>query len=308
MTRRKPKPVTVVEVGPRDGLQSGSVSLPTDFKVRYIDALSRAGLPVIEVTSFVSPKWVPLLADSAEVFAAIRKRKGTRYTALVPNEKGFDRAMEVGVKEIAVFTAASEKFNLRNINATIEESLERIEPLVRRAKDNRVRVRGYVSTVFGCPYEGDIPVKKVVEVTKALFDLGVDEVSEGDTIGAGTPPKVARVVEALLAKFDEDRLAMHFHDTYGMALANVEQALAMGIAIFDVSSGGVGGCPFAPGATGNLATEDLVYLLHGRGIETGVDLERLVEASAVLEESLGRPLPGRAYRALRSRQLRSPDK
>ena len=296
-----PKRVTVVEVGPRDGLQSGSVSLPTDFKVRYIDALSRSGLPVIEVTSFVSPKWIPLLADGDEVFRRIRKQRGVRYPALVPNQKGLDRAIEVGVKDIAVFTAASETFNLRNINATIDESLERIEPLVRRARDNGMWVRGYVSTVFGCPYEGDVPVAKVVEVTRALFDMGVDEVSEGDTIGVGAPPKVAEVVEALLAELDGARLAMHFHDTYGMALANVEQALTMGIAIFDVSSGGVGGCPFAPGATGNLATEDLVYLLHRRGIQTGVDLDKLVEASAVLEEALGRPLPGRAYRGLRSK-------
>ena len=302
MTSDNPDRVTVVEVGPRDGLQSGSVSLPTDFKVRYIDALSRAGLPVIEVTSFVSPKWVPLLADADEVFRGIRKRRGVRYPALVPNERGLDRALAVGVKDIAVFTAASEAFNLRNINATIGESLERMEPVIRRARDKHIRVRGYVSTVFGCPYEGDVPVQKVVEVTRALFDMGVDEVSEGDTIGVGAPPKVAQVIEALLAEFDPGNLAMHFHDTYGMALANVEQALSMGIKVFDVSSGGVGGCPFAPGATGNLATEDLVYLLHRRGIQTGVDLDKLVDASAILEEAVGRPLPGRAYRALRSKR------
>ena len=299
-----PARVTVVEVGPRDGLQSGSVSLPTDFKVRYIDALSRSGLPVIEVTSFVSPKWVPLLADADEVFRGIRKSRGVRYPVLVPNERGLERALAVGAKEIAVFTATSEAFNLRNINATIGESLERMEPVVRKAKDKRIRVRGYVSTVFGCPYEGEVPVQKVVEVTRALFEMGVDEVSEGDTIGVGAPPKVAQVVEALLAEFEPGKLAMHFHDTYGMGLANVEQALSMGITAFDVSSGGVGGCPFAPGATGNLATEDLVYLLHHRGIKTGVDLDKLVDASAILEEALGRPLPGRTYRALRSKRKR----
>jgi isopropylmalate/homocitrate/citramalate synthase len=302
MTSAAPARVTVVEVGPRDGLQSGSVSLPTDFKVRYIDALSEAGLPVIEVTSFVSPKWIPLLADGDDVFRQIRKREGVRYPVLVPNDQGLDRALAVGAKEIAVFTAASETFNKKNVNASIAESLRRIEPVVGRARAAGLRVRGYVSTVFGCPYEGEVPVGRVVEVTRALFELGVEEVSAGDTIGIATPPRVERVVGALLGEFAAERLAMHFHDTYGMALANVEAALALGLSIFDVSSGGVGGCPYAPGAAGNLATEDLVWLLHGRGIETGVDLQKLVDASAVLEQALGRPLPGRAYRALKAKR------
>jgi hydroxymethylglutaryl-CoA lyase len=291
--------VTVVEVGPRDGLQSIGAEIETDDKVRYIDALSDSGLPVIEVTSFVSPRWVPLMADADQVFGRIRKADGVRYPVLVPNEQGLERALAAGAREIAVFTAASETFNRKNINAGIQESLQRLEPVA--ARDQGLRVRGYVSTCFGCPYEGDVPTARVMEVTRALFRMGVDEVSIGDTIGVATPPRVLEIVSALLGEFEPGRLAMHFHDTYGMGLANVEQALRMGISIFDVSSGGIGGCPYAPGATGNLATEDLVYLLHGHGIETGVDLERLVEAGLVVERALGRPLPGRTFRALQPR-------
>ena len=294
-----PARVTVVEVGPRDGLQSGAAELSTDQKVEYIDALSASGLPVIEVTSFVSPRRIPLLADGGEVMRRIQRREGVRYPVLVPNEQGLDRAIDAGAREIAVFTAASETFNRKNINASIAESLERIEPLARRGRDAGLWVRGYVSTVFGCPYEGEVPVARVVEVTGALFDLGVEEVSEGDTIGVAVPPKVEAVLEKLLAAFGPSRLAMHFHDTYGMGLANVEQALGMGLSTFDSSSGGIGGCPYAPGAAGNIATEDLVWLLHGRGIDTGVDLDRLIDAGSVLERALGHPLPGRAYRALR---------
>ena len=301
MSAAIPARVTVVEVGPRDGLQSLGAELETDDKVRYIDALSDSGLSVIEVTSFVSPRWVPLMADADQVFRSIRKADGVRYPVLVPNEQGLERALAAGAREIAVFTAASETFNRKNINAGIQESLQRLEPVATRAADQGIRVRGYVSTCFGCPYEGDVPASRVMEVTRALFRMGVDEVSIGDTIGVATPPRVLEIVSALLGEFEPGRLAMHFHDTYGMGLANVEQALRMGISIFDVSSGGIGGCPYAPGATGNLATEDLVYLLHGHGIETGVDLERLVEASLVVERALGRPLPGRTFRALRPR-------
>jgi isopropylmalate/homocitrate/citramalate synthase len=302
-----PTRATVVEVGPRDGLQSGAVTLPTEAKVRYVDALSAAGLPVIEVTSFVSPRWIPMLADAEEVMRSITRRPGVRYPVLVPNDKGLDRALAAGAREIAVFTAASETFNRRNLNAGIEESLARIEPVARRAKDLGLWVRGYVSTCFGCPYEGDVSKLKVAEVARALVDLGADEVSIGDTIGVATPNRVEEVVSVLLAMHAAARLALHFHDTYGMALANVDQALRMGIATFDVSSGGIGGCPYAPGAAGNLATEDLVYLLEGRGIATGVDLDLLVQASRILEEAAGTTLPGKTYRAWLSRTRQAPE-
>ncbi len=298
MTQALPQRITVVEVGPRDGLQSIGAQLGTADKIRYIDALSASGLPVIEVTSFVSPKWVPLMADATEVYRGIRKADGVRYPVLVPNEKGLDRAMEAGAQEIAVFTAASETFNRKNIHAGIDESLARIEPVVQRCRDDGLRVRGYISTCWGCPYEGDVPASRVLQVTRALLEMGVDEVSAGDTIGVATPNRVEEILEALLGELDAGRIAMHFHDTYGMGLANVEQALRMGISIFDTSSAGIGGCPYAPGATGNLATEDLIYLLHGRGLSTGVDLDKLVQAGALLEKALGQAVPGRAYRAL----------
>lgn len=295
----RPGRATVVEVGPRDGLQSSGTFLATDAKVRYIDALTAAGLPVIEVTSFVSPKWIPMLADADEVFSRIARKAGVRYPVLVPNERGLDRALAAGAREIAVFTATSDTFTRRNINRTVEESLQRIDAVLARAREAGVWARGYISTCFGCPYEGEVSPVRVAEVARALVDLGVDELSIGDTIGVATPDRVEEVVAALLSMFPAARLAMHFHDTYGMALANVEQALRMGIRVFDVSSGGSGGCPYAPGAAGNLATEDLVYLLHARGIETGVDLGRLVAASRLLEEAIGSQLPGRTYRALR---------
>jgi len=296
-----PSRVTVVEVGPRDGLQSGAVHLPTEAKIRYIDALGAAGLPVIEVTSVVSPRWIPMLADAEEVMRGFTRLPGVKYPVLVPNEQGLDRALAAGAREIAVFTAASETFNRKNLNAGIEESLARIEPVARRARDLGLWVRGYISTCFGCPYEGEVPTLKVAEVARALVDLGAQELSIGDTIGVATPNRVEEVVGALLTMHSAARLALHFHDTYGMALANVDQALRMGIAVFDVSSGGIGGCPYAPGAAGNLASEDLVYLLHGRGIATGVDLDRLVAASRTLEEATGTMLPGKTYRAWRSR-------
>lgn len=299
MTQSLPQQITVVEVGPRDGLQSIGAQLQTADKIRYIDALSASGLPVIEVTSFVSPKWVPLMADASEVYRGIRKVDGVRYPVLVPNEMGLRRAMEAGAREVAVFTAASETFNRKNVNAGIDESLARIAPVVKRCRDDGLRVRGYISTCWGCPYEGEIPASRVLQVTRALLEMGVDEISAGDTIGVATPNRVEELLEALLGELDAQRLALHFHDTYGMGLANVEQALRMGVSIFDTSSAGIGGCPYAPGATGNLATEDLIYLLHGRGLSTGVDLNSLVNAGALLEKALGSTVPGRAYRALR---------
>jgi isopropylmalate/homocitrate/citramalate synthase len=287
----------IVEVGPRDGLQNEKVTIPTATKVAYITALSDAGLRVIEAGAFVSPKWVPQMADTAEVYREIPKDPGVEYPVLVPNMKGLERAMEAGVTSIAVFTAASETFNKRNINMSIDESFASYAPVVARAVSEGIRVRGYVSTSFGCPYEGDVPAEKVLEVCARLLDLGCYEVSVGDTIGVGTPMQVQGVVGMLLQVIPAQRLAMHFHDTRGTALANTLAALEMGIATFDASSGGLGGCPYAPGASGNLATEDLVYMLDSMGIETGVDLKRLVHASTIIAPYLDHPLPGRYLQA-----------
>ena len=295
-----PARVTIVEVGPRDGLQSQGAVIPLETKIAFVDALTDAGLPVIEAGAFVSPKWVPQMADSEEVFRRIRRKPGVRYPALVPNEQGLERALAAGVTEIAVFTAASETFNRRNINAGIEESIERFRPVTTRAKDAGLRVRGYVSTCFGCPYEGAVDEAAVVDVVRRLEDLGTDEFSIGDTIGVAGPGDVDRVFGALLgAGLAVDRLALHAHDTRGTALANCHEAARLGISVFDTSAGGVGGCPYAPGAAGNLATEDLVYLFSTLGVETGVDLEALARATAVLEDVLG-TLPGRAYQAVRA--------
>src|ERR687883_822454 len=284
---RLPARVRVVEVGPRDGLQNISATVPTVVKVRFVDLLSAAGLPVIEVTSFVSPRAVPQLADAAEVFRAITKRPGTRYPVLVPNLRGIERALAAGVRDISVFTAASEGFTRHNINATITESLHAFRPVVELAQREGIGVRGYVSTAFGCPYDGAVSPAQVVDVTRRLFDLGVWEVSIGDTIGVATPGSVRAVLGALLDLFPAERLAVHFHDTRGTALANVLAALELGIATVDASAGGLGGCPYAPGASGNLATEDLLYMLHGLEIETGVSLEGVVEASAYLASATG---------------------
>lgn len=284
-----PRRVRVVEVGPRDGLQNEPVFVPTEVKVRFIDALSAAGLPVVEATSFVQPKAVPQLADADQVLPAIQRRPGTRYPVLVPNPRGLERALKAGAREIAVFTAASETFNRRNINRSIAESLRDIAAVLREARSAGLWVRGYVSTGFGCPYEGEVPVERVVDVAERLVELGVDEVSVGDTIGVATPGGVERVVGALLERVPADRLGLHFHDTRGTALANTLAALQMGVAIFDSSAGGLGGCPYAPGAAGNLATEDLLYMLHGMGIETGVDLAGVVAASRLIAAHLGHP-------------------
>ena len=278
--------VKIVEVGPRDGLQNEKVTIPLEAKVEYITALSDAGLRVIEAGAFVSPKWVPQMADTAEVYANIPKDPGVEYPVLVPNMKGLDRAIETGVKSISIFTAASDTFNKRNINMSIDESFANYAPVAARARAEGMKVRGYVSTAFGCPYEGDVAPEKVLEVSARLLDLGCYEVSVGDTIGVGTPVQVQGVIGILLQVIPASKLAMHFHDTRGTALANTLAALEMGIATFDASSGGLGGCPYAPGASGNMATEDLVYMLEKMGIDTAVDLNLLVAASQVDRKSV----------------------
>jgi len=285
--------VHVVEVGPRDGLQNEKVTIPTEAKIDYITALADAGLRTIEAGAFVSPKWVPQMADTAEVYRNIPKDPGVDYPVLVPNVKGLDRAIEAGVKSISIFTAASETFNKRNINMSIDESFENYAPVAMRARSEGMKVRGYVSTAFGCPYEGDVAPEKVLEVSARLLDLGCYEVSVGDTIGVGTPVQVQGVIGMLLQVIPASKLAMHFHDTRGTALANTLSALDMGITTFDASSGGLGGCPYAPGASGNMATEDLVYMLEKMGIDTAVDLKQLVAASQIIAPYLDHPLPGR---------------
>ena len=289
--------VKIVEVGPRDGLQNEKVTVPADAKVAFITALGDAGLRTIEAGAFVSPKWVPQMADTAEVYRNIPKDPGVEYPVLVPNMKGLERALEAGVTSIAIFTAASETFNKRNINMSIDESFENYAPVAARARAEGVRVRGYVSTAFGCPYEGEVAPEKVLEVCARLLDLGCYEVSVGDTIGVGTPMQVQGIAGMLLQVIPAKRLAMHFHDTRGTALANTLAALEMGIATFDASAGGLGGCPYAPGASGNLATEDLVYMLDGMAIESGVDLNRLVAASSIIAPYLDHALPGRYLQA-----------
>jgi hydroxymethylglutaryl-CoA lyase len=294
-----PERVTVYEVGPRDGLQNEKETLSLDDRAAFIDGLAEAGLPAIEVGSFVSPKAVPQLADTEELYRRIHRVSGVRYPALVPNEKGLERALAAGVREIAVFTAASETFARKNINAGVDESIERFRPVVARAQQEKVRVRGYVSTVFGCPYEGAVAPEAVREVVHKLLDLAVDEISLGDTIGVATPNDVFDVIETLYESgVTRGVLALHFHDTRGTALANVFAGLQCGVTTYDASAGGLGGCPYAPGASGNLATEDLVYLLDGLGIHSGVTLARVVEVSRRLSQSLGHRPPGRYLSAV----------
>ena len=294
-----PERVTVVEVGPRDGLQNEKSIVPTELKIAFIEALAAARLPVVEATSFVSPRSIPQLADADDVMRGLSLRDGVRYPVLVPNERGMERALAAGAREIAVFTAASESFVRHNINATIAESIERFAPVVARAKAERMRVRGYVSACFGCPYEGRVSPEAVVAVAKQLLDLGVDELSIGDTIGVATPNQVTDLCARLLAHVDAGCLAMHFHDTRGTALANVLAALQCGIAIIDSAAGGFGGCPYAPGAAGNLATEDLVYMLRGMGIDTGVALEAVVAATSLIAAHLDHAPTSKAWQALR---------
>jgi hydroxymethylglutaryl-CoA lyase len=283
-----PNHVRIVEVGPRDGLQNEKTVVPAATKIELIDRLSETGLQTIEATSFVSPKWVPQLADAAEVFAAIRKRGGVRYPVLVPNLQGYERARTAGAAEVAVFTAASEAFNRKNINASIDESIERFTPVMERAKADGVAVRGYVSTVLGCPYQGEVAVADVVRVAKKLYALGCYEISLGDTIGIGTPAKAQAMLRAVAAEVPMSALAVHFHDTRGQALANILACLELGVGVVDSSVSGAGGCPYAHGATGNVASEDVVYMLHGMGIATRIDLAKLVATGRWLSEQLQR--------------------
>ena len=280
--------VRIVEVSPRDGLQNEKTLVPAAVKIELIDRLSATGLRSIEATSFVSPRWVPQLADAAEVYVGIAQRPGVRYPVLVPNEQGYERARAVGVDEIAVFTAASEAFNRKNVNAGIEASLRRFESVIARANADGIAVRGYVSTVLGCPYQGDVPVADVVRVAKALHTMGCYEVSLGDTIGIGTPTKAAAMLRAVADDVPMAALAVHFHDTYGQALANILACLQIGVRVVDAAVSGTGGCPYATGASGNVASEDVVYMLHGMGMDTGIDLDALSATGRWLAERLGR--------------------
>jgi hydroxymethylglutaryl-CoA lyase len=293
-----PRSVRIVEVGPRDGLQNEACPVPTDVKIRFVEELAAAGLPDVEVSSFVRPDLVPQLADGGEVFAGLTRRRETRYWALVPNARGLAGAMDAGVTHVAVFTAASDGFNRANINASVEESLARLKPVITEAKAARLTVRGYVSTVFGCPYDGAVDPAQAARVSRTLRDAGCDEISLGDTIGVAVPSDLERVLAAHDAMgLNRGDLALHLHDTYGLAAANVYAGLQSGITTFDSSAGGLGGCPFAPGASGNLATEDLLHLLHGLEIETGVDLDAVMAASGRIGEALVRRLPSRVRQA-----------
>lgn len=284
----QPAEVRIVEVGPRDGLQNEKTLISTADKIELVDRLSATGLRCIEATSFVSPKWVPQMADAAEVFAGIDKRPGVAYPVLVPNLQGYERARSVGATEVAVFSAASEAFNRKNINASIDESIERFLPVLERAREDGVKVRGYVSTVLGCPYQGEVPLADVVRVARRLHEAGCYEVSLGDTIGIGTPGKARAMLRAVAAEVPMPALAVHFHDTRGQALANILACLEDGVAVVDAAVSGTGGCPYAPGASGNVATEDVVYMLEGMGVKTGVDLAKLVETGRWLAGKLGR--------------------
>ncbi|WP_413664169.1 hydroxymethylglutaryl-CoA lyase [Microbulbifer sp. CNSA002] len=295
-----PKQVKIVEVGPRDGLQNEKQPISVETRIALVDKLSTSGLSVIEAGSFVSPKWVPQMAASEEVLAGIQRKDGVIYSALTPNLKGYERAVEAKADEVAVFGAASEAFTQKNINCSIAESLERFRPLVEKAKQDGIPVRGYVSCVLGCPYEGDIDPAKVAEVSAALLEMGCYEISLGDTIGVGTPEAAKRMLEQVMARVPVEKLAVHFHDTYGQALANIYAALQMGVAVVDSAVAGLGGCPYARGASGNVASEDVLYMLNGMGIETGVDLQLLAEAGNFISEQLGRETNSRVAKALES--------
>ncbi len=297
-----PERVRMVEVGPRDGLQNEAVIVPTAIKVELIERLADAGLKAIEAGSFVSPKWVPQMADTGEVMAQLRCREGVRFPVLTPNMTGFDNAVAAGADEIAIFGAASESFSRRNINCSIEESMDRFRPVAAAAHARNIRVRGYISCVLGCPYEGEIDPSAVAQVAGALEEMGCYEISLGDTIGVGTPVKAQRLIEAVSAIVPIDRLAVHYHDTYGQALANILASLELGVAVVDSSVAGLGGCPYARGASGNVASEDVLYMLNGLGIETGVDLEKLIDAGRYISDHLGRDPVAKVSLALGGRR------
>ena len=296
-----PARVKIVEVGPRDGLQNEAQVVPTAIKIELIERLAAAGLRVIEATSFVSPKWVPQMGDNAAVLRGIKRHAATVYPVLTPNLQGFDAAVEAGATEVAIFGAASESFSRKNINCSIAESLKRFEPVISAASALEMPVRGYVSCVVGCPYEGAIDPNKAADVAKILFDMGCYEVSLGDTIGVGNPASITRLIEACVRIAPIEKLAGHYHDTYGMAIANIYSSLQMGMAVFDSSIAGLGGCPYAKGASGNVATEDVVYLLQGLGIETGIDLAKLAVVGDWISSAINRPNGAKAGRALCTR-------
>jgi len=296
-----PVDVRIVEVGPRDGLQNEKTDIGTANKIALIDRLSKTGLRSIEATAFVSPKWVPQMADAAEVMAGIARAPGVSYPVLVPNEAGYERARAAGAEEVAVFTAASEAFNLKNTNAGIDESLRRFAPVLARAKADGVKVRGYVSTVLGCPYQGEVPLADVVRVARALREMGCYEISLGDTIGVGTPGKARAMLKAVAGEVPMAALAIHFHDTWGQALANALACLEEGVTVIDSAVSGAGGCPYAKGASGNVASEDVVYMLHGLGIRTGIDLDLLADTGRWLAALLGRDTGSKAGKALGAR-------
>ncbi|MEO6024585.1 MAG: hydroxymethylglutaryl-CoA lyase [Burkholderiales bacterium] len=301
-TASLPKRVKIVDVSPRDGLQNEKQTVPLEVKLQLIARLVAAGVKMIEAASFVSPKWVPRMADSAEVMQRVVRQSDVTYTALVPNMKGLEAALAVGCEEVAVFGAASETFSHKNINCSIAESLDRFRPVVDAAKSNGVRVRGYVSCVLGCPYEGEVPPETVAEVASALYDMGCYEVSLGDTIGKGTPSNAQAMIAACATRIPMEKLAGHYHDTYGMAAANIFASLQLGVSVFDSSVAGLGGCPYSPEASGNVATEDVVYLLNGLGIETGIDLGKLAEAGRYISDQLGRASASRVANALAARE------
>lgn len=292
-----PSEVTLVEVSPRDGLQNEAKTVPTDIKIRFINALSQSGLRVIETTSFVSPKWVPQMADHFDVMQGITRREHVRYPVLVPNKTGMEAALKCDVNEIAVFTAASETFSQKNINCSIDQSFDRIAEVIEMANKYHIRVRGYVSCVLGCPYEGNISHEQVAHVSQKLYALGCTEISLGDTIGVGTPKHAQQLIQTVAKIVPIEKLALHFHDTYGQALANIYACLELGIRIIDCSAGGLGGCPYAPGAGGNVATEDVLYMLNGLGIKTGVDLAKLMQASDIIHDYLKRPTRSKVHLA-----------
>ncbi len=296
-----PPRVTIVEVAPRDGLQNEALAIPTETKIEFINQLSASGLSCIEATAFVSPKWVPQMADNAEVMNSITRAPNVRYPVLVPNLKGLEQAIACDVKEIAVFAAASESFSQKNINCSIAESLERFQPVMTKAREAGIRVRGYISCVLGCPYEGDVPVTAVSDVAQKLYTAGCEEISLGDTIGIGTPLRTQKMFEAVSKYVPIEHLAGHFHDTYGQALANILASMELGVAVFDTSTAGLGGCPYAKGASGNVATEDVLFMLHGMGIETGVDLDRVATAGRYISEVLGKDPVSRVGQVLMNR-------